>query len=56
MPGWTDSTFGVRDWDALPVNARNYLARLSELVGAPVDIVSTGPDRDETILVRHPFH
>ncbi len=56
LPGWTDSTFGVCDWDALPVNARNYLVRLSELVGAPVDIVSTGPDRDETILVRHPFH
>ena len=56
LPGWTDSTFGVCDWDGLPVNARNYLIRLSELVGAPVDIVSTGPDRDETILVRHPFH
>ena len=56
LPGWTDSTFGVCDWDALPVNARNDLVRLSELVGAPVDIVSTGPDRDETILVRHPFH
>ncbi len=56
MGGWTDSTFGVRDWDGLPANARRYLERLAELVGAPVDIVSTGPDRDETILVRHPFH
>jgi adenylosuccinate synthase len=56
LPGWTDTTFGVCDWDALPVNARRYLERLSELVGAPIDIVSTGPDRDETILVRHPFH
>ncbi|MEK9720915.1 MAG: adenylosuccinate synthase [Quisquiliibacterium sp.] len=56
MPGWTETTFGVRDWDSLPVNARRYLERLAELVGAPVDIVSTGPDRDETILVRHPFH
>jgi adenylosuccinate synthase len=56
MPGWTESTFGVRQWDALPANARRYLQRLSELVGAPVDMVSTGPDRDETILIRHPFH
>jgi adenylosuccinate synthase len=55
MPGWSDSTYGVCDWNALPANARNYLVRLSELVGAPVDMVSTGPDRDETILVRHPF-
>ncbi len=55
MPGWSDSTFGVRDWNALPANARSYLQRVSELVGAPIDIVSTGPERDETILVRHPF-
>ena len=56
MPGWTESTVGVRDWNALPANARRYLERLSELAGAPIDIVSTGPDRDETILCRHPFH
>ncbi|HMM50420.1 MAG TPA: adenylosuccinate synthase [Burkholderiaceae bacterium] len=56
MPGWTASTVGVRDWDALPANARRYLERLSELAGAPIDIVSTGPDREETILRRHPFH
>ncbi|HEY5632399.1 MAG TPA: adenylosuccinate synthase [Burkholderiaceae bacterium] len=56
LPGWSDSTFGVRSWDALPANAQAYLRRLSELAEAPIDIVSTGPDRDETILVRHPFH
>ncbi len=56
MPGWTQSTVGVRDWQALPANAKRYLERLSEVAGAPIDIVSTGPDRDETILLRHPFH
>ncbi|RPH61908.1 MAG: adenylosuccinate synthase, partial [Burkholderiales bacterium] len=55
LPGWTQSTFGVRDWSALPANAQRYLERLSEVAGAPIDIVSTGPDRDETILRRHPF-
>jgi adenylosuccinate synthase len=55
MPGWTDSTVGVRDWDALPLAARHYLERLTEIAGAPIDLVSTGPDRDETILLRHPF-
>ena len=56
LPGWSGSTFGVRAWDQLPANAQAYLRRLSELAGAPIDIVSTGPDRDETILIRHPFH
>lgn len=55
MPGWTDSTVGACTWEALPAAAQRYLKRLSELVGAPIDIVSTGPDRDETILLRHPF-
>jgi adenylosuccinate synthase len=55
MQGWSDTTAGVRDWDALPLNARRYLERLAQVVGAPIDIVSTGPDRDETILLRHPF-
>lgn len=55
MPGWTETTCGVQHWDALPLNARRYLERLSQSVEAPIDIVSTGPDRDETILVRHPF-
>jgi adenylosuccinate synthase len=55
LPGWSGTTFGVRTWDGLPPQARRYLERLSELVGAPIDMVSTGPDRDETILLRHPF-
>jgi adenylosuccinate synthase len=55
LPGWSGTTFGVRTWDALPAEARRYLERLAELVGAPIDMVSTGPDRDETILLRHPF-
>jgi adenylosuccinate synthase len=53
--GWTDSTFGVKHWDELPVNARRYLERLAEVTGVPLDIVSTGPDRDQTVLLRHPF-
>lgn len=55
MPGWNETTFGVTTWDALPVNAQAYIKRLESLVGAPVDIVSTGPDRVETIVLRHPF-
>ncbi len=55
MPGWQDSTVGVTELDALPENARQYLKRLEEVVDVPVDIISTGPDRKETILLRHPF-
>ena len=55
MPGWTESTVGAQSIDALPQAARDYIARLEELVGAPVDIVSTGPDRVETIILRQPF-
>ncbi len=55
MPGWSESTVGVRDWSALPANARRYLERLAELASAPISLVSTGPDRDETIVLRHPF-
>ncbi|MBU6271374.1 MAG: adenylosuccinate synthase [Betaproteobacteria bacterium] len=55
MPGWSGTTAGVRQWDALPLNARRYLERVAQAVGAPIDLVSTGPDRDETILIRHPF-
>jgi adenylosuccinate synthase len=55
LPGWTDSTFGIREFDRLPVNARRYLERLAEVCGVPIDMISTGPDRDETILLRHPF-
>lgn len=55
MPGWTESTEGIRDYDSLPENARKYLARMQEIVGVPVDIISTGPERDETIILNHPF-
>jgi adenylosuccinate synthase len=55
MPGWTESTVGITDYDQLPGNARRYLERLAELVAVPLDIVSTGADREHTIIRRHPF-
>jgi adenylosuccinate synthase len=55
FPGWTESTYGVTEWDKLPLNARRYLERVQEFIGAPIDMVSTGPDRDHTILLRHPY-
>jgi adenylosuccinate synthase len=55
MPGWSESTVGLRSYDELPAKARDYLARMQELAGVPVDIVSTGPDREQTIILRHPF-
>jgi adenylosuccinate synthase len=56
MPGWEGTTAGVKKWDELPVNAQKYLRRMEALVGTPIALVSTGPDREETILVQHPFH
>ena len=55
MPGWQSSTFGVTDMENMPVAAKNYLARLEELCGVPIDIISTGPERDQTIVLKHPF-
>jgi adenylosuccinate synthase len=55
MPGWTESTVGITDYDALPANARSYLARIEEIVGTSIDIISTGADREQTIVLRHPF-
>jgi len=55
FPGWRTSTFGVRDWAQLPGAARSYLTRLGEVTGVPIDIISTGPDREQTILMRNPF-
>ncbi len=55
MPGWKESTIGVQSYDALPVNARKYLERLQQLAGVPIDIISTGPGREQTIVLRHPF-
>ncbi|HEY8622529.1 MAG TPA: adenylosuccinate synthase [Casimicrobiaceae bacterium] len=56
VPGWDQSTFGVKRFDDLPQNARAYLRRIEQLAGVPIAIVSTGPERDETILMHHPFH
>jgi adenylosuccinate synthase len=56
LPGWSESTVGAKSFKALPDNARAYLARIESLTGVPIAMVSTGPDRDETILVHHPFH
>jgi len=55
MPGWRCSTVGVTRYDELPPNARAYLDRLQVVVGVPIEIISTGPDRAETIVLRHPF-
>ncbi len=55
LPGWTESTAGVRSLEELPDNARAYIRYIEEIIEAPVDIISTGPDRDETIILRHPF-
>jgi adenylosuccinate synthase len=55
MPGWSESTVGVKAHDKLPKAARAYLARVEELCGVPIDMISTGPDRDETIVLRHPY-
>jgi adenylosuccinate synthase len=55
LPGWKESTYGARSLEALPDNARNYIKFIEEQIEAPVDIISTGPDREETIILRHPF-
>ncbi|MGC4080231.1 MAG: adenylosuccinate synthase [Rubrivivax sp.] len=55
MPGWSDTTAGLTNWEQLPAAARRYLERVQTLIGAPIDMVSTGPDRVHTILLRHPF-
>ena len=55
FPGWTETTFGATRWDALPVNALAYLKRIEQVVGVPIAMVSTGPDRDHTILLQHPY-
>jgi adenylosuccinate synthase len=55
MPGWQESTVGVTDYAALPQAARDYLTKIEELCETPIDIISTGPDRKETIIRRHPF-
>lgn len=53
--GWSESTAGVTRWADLPANARRYLECVQEAISVPIDMVSTGPDRDHTIVLRHPF-
>ena len=55
MPGWSESTVGATRMDQLPANAIAYVKRIEQLIECPIDIVSTGPDRAETIVLRHPF-
>ena len=55
LPGWRDSTVGVQDYGNLPPAARRYLERVQELLDVPIDLISTGPDREQTIVLRAPF-
>ena len=55
LPGWLESTVGIKSHDSLPPPARAYLKRIEELAGIPIDLISTGPEREETIVRRHPF-
>jgi len=55
LPGWPGSTIGITSYDALPPNARRYLERIAELTATPLDVISTGPDREQTIVLRSPF-
>ncbi|MGO2497816.1 MAG: adenylosuccinate synthase [Vibrio litoralis] len=56
MPGWSENTFGAKSIDELPQAALDYIKRIEDLTGVPVDIISTGPDRNETIIKVHPFN
>ena len=56
MPGWSETTYGARSWDDLPQNAINYIRRIEELIETPVAVLSTSPERDDTILVQDPFN
>ncbi|HXO15571.1 MAG TPA: adenylosuccinate synthase, partial [Steroidobacteraceae bacterium] len=55
LPGWHESTLGLTAYQGLPLNARNYLELLQSLVGVPIDMISTGPEREQTIMLRHPL-
>ena len=55
MAGWKSSTFGIREFDKLPENAKKYIHRLEELLDVPVDVVSTSPEREDVIIVRDPY-
>jgi adenylosuccinate synthase len=55
MPGWSESTYGAKSWADLPANAVKYVKHIEELIGAPVTLLSTSPERDDTILMNDPF-
>jgi adenylosuccinate synthase len=55
MPGWSENTVGVTSLEGLPKAAIDYIKRIEEITGVPVDIISTGPDRVETMILRSPF-
>jgi len=55
MPGWSETTYGARSWADLPANAVKYIRRLEELTSIPVSLLSTSPERDDTIMVKDPF-
>ena len=55
LPGWSDSTVGAASRESLPANARAYLKTIEDLSGLPIDLISTGPERNETLVLRHPF-
>jgi adenylosuccinate synthase len=55
LPGWSQSTVGVTDYDKLPPAAQQYLQRIEEVTGVPIHMVSTSPDRDHTILLKNPY-
>lgn len=56
LPGWEESTVGVKSMDELPKNAREYISCIEDLVGVPIIIISTGPDREQTVVLHHPFN
>ena len=55
LPGWSESSVGVTEYAKLPANAKRYLERIAEVTGVPIDVISTSPDRDHTIMMKHPF-
>jgi adenylosuccinate synthase len=55
VPGWSENSYGVTEFDKLPEAAQSYIKRLEEITGVPMDIISTGPDRNETFILRNPF-
>jgi len=55
LPGWQESTEGITDYDQLPQAARDYLDRVQAVLDVPIDLISTGPDREQTVVLNHPY-